>query len=67
MKKLLKNNFWILGAVFGAAGGFLYWKYIACMSSTCTIPSKAVNNMVYFGMMGGFIYSDKSERGYILP
>lgn len=57
MKKLLKNNFWIAGAVFGAAGGYLYWKYIGCMSGTCPITSKPMNSMIYFSIMGGLLFS----------
>ena len=57
MKKLLKTNLWIAGVVFGAVRGYLYWKYIACTSGTSTNTSKPVNSIVYFGMMGGFIYS----------
>jgi hypothetical protein len=27
----------ITGAVLGALGGFIYWKYVGCVSGTCTI------------------------------
>jgi hypothetical protein len=57
MKKLLKNNLWIAGAVLGLAGGYLYWKYIGCMSGTCPITSKPINSIVYFGIMGGLLFS----------
>lgn len=29
----------ITGTVLGAVGGFLYWKYVGCISGTCTIKS----------------------------
>jgi len=57
MKKLLKNNLWLAGVFLGAAGGYLYWKYIGCTSGTCTITSKPVNSMVYFGILGGLLLS----------
>jgi hypothetical protein len=57
MKKLLKNNLWIAGAVLGIVAGFLYWKYVGCVSGTCTITSRPVNSMVYFGAMGGLVLS----------
>lgn len=57
MKKLLKNNIWIAGTVIGAAGGYLYWNYIGCMSGTCTITSKPINSMIYFSIMGGLLLS----------
>ena len=41
MKKDLLRKFLpeIIGTVAGAAGGFLYWKYVGCVSGTCTIKS----------------------------
>ncbi len=29
----------ITGAILGAIGGFLYWKYVGCQSGTCAIKS----------------------------
>lgn len=29
----------IIGTVLGAAGGYIYWKYVGCVSGTCTIKS----------------------------
>jgi len=57
MKKFLKYNLWIAGAALGIAIGFLYWKYVGCVSGTCEITSKPINSMVYFGIMGGLILS----------
>ena len=40
MKNLIKKH--LLVIIFssaGAAGGFLYWKYIGCLSGTCIIKS----------------------------
>lgn len=53
MKKLLKNNLWIPGIVLGVAVGYLYWKFIGCITGTCPITSKPVNNMLYFAVVGG--------------
>lgn len=36
LKKYLPE---IIGTVAGAAGGFLYWKFVGCVSGTCTIKS----------------------------
>ena len=57
MKKLLKYNLWIAGAVLGIAIGFLYWKYVGCLTGTCAITSKPINSMIYFGMMGSLVLS----------
>lgn len=29
----------ITGTLLGAAGGFIYWKYVGCLSGTCAIKS----------------------------
>jgi hypothetical protein len=29
----------IIGALAGAAGGYLYWKLVGCQTGTCTIKS----------------------------
>jgi len=57
MKKILKYNLWIAGAVLGIVAGFLYWKYVGCVTGTCAITSKPINSMVYFGAMGGLFLS----------
>lgn len=36
LKKYLPE---ITGTLLGAAGGFLYWKFVGCVSGTCTIRS----------------------------
>ncbi len=41
-----------LGLVLGAAGGYLYWYYVGCVSGSCAITSSAVNSSLYGGMMG---------------
>ena len=46
---------WGLGIVIGAAGGYLYWYYVGCMSGTCAITSSPVNSTLYGGLMGGLI------------
>lgn len=29
----------IIGTLLGAAGGFIYWKYVGCLTGTCAIKS----------------------------
>jgi len=29
----------IIGTLLGALGGLIYWKYVGCVSGTCTIKS----------------------------
>jgi hypothetical protein len=53
----------IIGTLAGAAGGFLYWKYVGCLSGTCAIKSNwylmipwaAVLGFLAGSMAGDFI------------
>ena len=44
----------ITGAVLGALGGFIYWKYVGCVSGTCTIKSNWYL-MIPWGTVFGFL------------
>lgn len=44
----------IAGTVLGALGGFIYWKYVGCVSGTCTIKSNWYL-MIPWGMLMGFL------------
>jgi len=44
----------IIGALSGGIGGFLYWKYVGCVSGTCTIKSNWYL-MIPWGMVLGFL------------
>ena len=58
MKKWFKKNIlMIMGAMLGAITGYLYWKNIGCDSNTCAITSKPLNSTLYFGVLGGLIFS----------
>ena len=39
MELLKKKKIAIAFTILGAIGGFLYWKFIGCMSGTCAIKS----------------------------
>lgn len=53
----LKNKLYIIGAAFGALGGYLYWKFIGCTTGTCPITSNPRNSMVYFAIMGALLFN----------
>lgn len=54
---------YIIGAVLGAIGGYLYWNYVGCSSGTCMITSKPVNSTLYGALMGGLLFGIfKKER-----
>jgi len=52
-----KNKFLLAGVLFGAIGGFLYWKLVGCNSGTCMITSKWHNSTAYGALMGGLLFS----------
>ncbi len=58
MKKWFNNNYLlIIGAALGALVGYLYWKYIGCISGTCAITSKPLNSTLYFSVLGALLFS----------
>ena len=58
MKKWFnENSLVILGVLAGALGGYLYWKYVGCLSGTCAITSKPLNSTIYFAIIGGLVFS----------
>lgn len=52
-----KNSLAIVGVVFGAVAGFLYWHFVGCDSGSCAITSKPVNSTLYGSVMGGLLLS----------
>ena len=57
MKKFIsENKLYLLGAIAGAIGGFLYWKFVGCSSGTCMITSNPRNSSLYFAVMGTILF-----------
>ncbi|MEO5943143.1 MAG: DUF6132 family protein [Ferruginibacter sp.] len=57
MKNWFSNNkLYVIGAIPGVVGGFLYWKFVGCESGTCMITSKPVNSMLYGALMGALLF-----------
>ncbi len=57
MKKWIANNklYWI-GATVGAVAGFLYWKYVGCLTGTCAITFNPIRSTIYFGVTGALVF-----------
>lgn len=55
-KRMIQNKLLILGAVTGMVGGYLYWKYIGCLTGTCAITSNPYRSIIYFGIVGGLLF-----------
>lgn len=57
MKKWFKNNLlYIIGALVGAAAGYMYWQQVGCASGTCMITSKPLNSTLYGALMGALLF-----------
>jgi hypothetical protein len=58
MKNLVKGKVLLFTGIFvGAVGGFLYWKYVGCVSGTCPIQSNPYRMTAYGAVMGGLVFS----------
>lgn len=58
MKKYIrKYGLTVVGAIIGAIGGYLYWKFVGCNSGSCAITSNPWNSTAYGTMMGGLLFS----------
>ncbi|MDE3256040.1 MAG: hypothetical protein KGN97_08700 [Bacteroidota bacterium] len=56
--KIIKNHkLSILGVLFGAIAGYLYYAQVGCANGTCAITSSPVNSTLYGAMMGGLLFS----------
>jgi hypothetical protein len=66
MKKWFQTNkLYFLGALAGALGGFLFWKYVGCLTGTCAITSNPFRSTIYFAVFGALIIgSFKKEKKY---
>jgi hypothetical protein len=65
MKKWIEQNkLYVIGAVVGALAGFLYWKYVGCLTGTCAITSNPLRSTVYFAFMGALVFGMfKKDKG----
>ena len=61
-KSMIQRN---LGMIFfvtiGLIAGFLYYKYIGCVSGTCPITANPIISVLYGGILGGLFHSIITE------
>jgi hypothetical protein len=51
------------GLLLGGLGGFLYWKYVGCISGTCAIWSNPNSSVTYGALLGSlFLLAIVPER-----
>ena len=54
---VINHKLYFIGAAVGAVGGYLYWRYVGCISGTCMISSKPLNSTLYFTVLGVLVFS----------
>ncbi len=47
---------YLIGAIVGAAIGYIYWLQIGCSSGICAITSKPLNSTLYGAVMGALLF-----------
>ncbi|HEY8690358.1 MAG TPA: DUF6132 family protein [Chitinophagaceae bacterium] len=52
---ILKNKLYFIGALLGALAGFLYYKYVGCVTGTCAITSNPFRSSIYFAFFGAVL------------
>ena len=66
MKKIIQNRkFEIIGGIIGIIGGYLYWKYVGCISGTCPIQANWYSMVPYglvFGILVGGLFKPKKKE-----
>lgn len=66
MKQIIKNRkFEIIGGIVGVIGGYLYWKYVGCVSGTCVIQANWYSMVPYglvFGILVGGLFKPKKKE-----
>ena len=51
-----KNKLYVAGGLLGAFTGFLYWKYVGCVTGTCAITSNPFRSILYFALTGALVF-----------
>ena len=52
-----KNKLYFIGATLGGIAGFLYWKYVGCLTGTCAITSNPFRSTIYGAVVGSLLLS----------
>ena len=55
---IIKNRLYIAEAV----AGFLYWKYVGCITGKCTIKANPLSSAIYFPIFGSLLFGIFSKQ-----
>jgi hypothetical protein len=56
-KIIVTHKLSLIGLIFGAVAGWLYWYFIGCSSGTCPISSNPTISTFYGALMGWLLVS----------
>ncbi len=54
---MINNKLSLIGILTGALAGFLYWKFVGCLTGTCAITSNPFRSTIYGSIMGFLVFS----------
>ena len=52
----------IIGVILGAVAGYLYYKYVGCITGTCVITSRPLNATLYGAIIGGLLVNSLIKK-----
>ena len=59
---IINNRLYFIGAALGATAGFFYWKYVGCLTGTCSITSNPINSTIYFALFGSVFLGASKKK-----
>jgi len=52
---IIKHKYALILIIPGIIAGYLYWKYVGCLSGTCPITANWHSMVVFGGLIGYFL------------
>jgi UDP-N-acetylmuramyl pentapeptide phosphotransferase/UDP-N-acetylglucosamine-1-phosphate transferase len=52
---IINHKFGFLFLIPGIIGGYLYWRYVGCLSGTCPLKSNWETMVLFGGLIGYFL------------
>lgn len=52
----------LIGVALGAIAGYLYYKYVGCITGNCVITSRPLNATLYGALIGGLLTSSLIKK-----
>jgi len=62
-----ENRGYIIGAIVGGIGGYIYWYKVGCSTGTCPITSSPTMSVLWGGLFGALLFSMFFKKKNTLP